>query len=319
MLSGKYLSIVIPTYNRANFLDFSLEIHIPMLREYNIQLYISDNASTDNTEQIMKKWMKEYPLLHYSRNKNNLGADLNFEKALKMPNTKYIWLLSDTYKIQDGSINYILKEILLKPNTIDMFVFNLENKLQHKSENYKNKNKLLSDLGGLMTCAAINVYNKDLIDNSDFKRYFKTNFIQMGIIFEYISDKKIQINWVQDYSLTSIKNMNLKKTNWSNTPKSFEIGCEDWTNFILSLPPSYTYENKIKCIMDFGKVSSLFSLKNLILLRADNLLNYEVYQKYNKYFAYTIDYPKWIILLLAIIPKAFFIILIQIYNNYKRR
>ena len=72
------LSIVIPTYNRADFLDYSLEIHIPLAKKYNVPIYIVDNASTDNTGEIVNKWMCEYVFLFYSRNKKNLGPDLNF-------------------------------------------------------------------------------------------------------------------------------------------------------------------------------------------------------------------------------------------------
>ena len=39
---NKKLSIVIPTYNRASFLDYSLETHIPLAKEYNISIYIFD-------------------------------------------------------------------------------------------------------------------------------------------------------------------------------------------------------------------------------------------------------------------------------------
>ena len=96
---NKKLSIVIPTYNRADFLDYSLEIHIPMLKEYGIEIAIFDNASTDNTEKVVSKWMEEYPYLSYHRSETNIGPDANFERALKYPDTEYIWLLGDTYEI----------------------------------------------------------------------------------------------------------------------------------------------------------------------------------------------------------------------------
>ncbi|MBV5277921.1 MAG: glycosyltransferase family 2 protein [Campylobacteraceae bacterium] len=111
MEQNKQLSIVIPTYNRADFLDYSLEVHIPLLEKYNIQIFISDNASTDNTREIVSKWMKEYKFLSYYQNETNIGPDANFEKALKLPDTEYIWLLSDTYQIPDDGISYLLSTI----------------------------------------------------------------------------------------------------------------------------------------------------------------------------------------------------------------
>ena len=58
MESNKQLSIVIPTYNRADFLDYSLKLHIPIVKKYNICIYISDNASTDNTKEVINKLVK---------------------------------------------------------------------------------------------------------------------------------------------------------------------------------------------------------------------------------------------------------------------
>ena len=35
-MQNNLVSILIPTYNRADFLDYSLGIHIPMIEKYNI-------------------------------------------------------------------------------------------------------------------------------------------------------------------------------------------------------------------------------------------------------------------------------------------
>lgn len=98
--------------------------------------------------------------------------------------------------------------------------------------------------------------------------------------------------------------------------RAFEIGCEDWTNFVMSLPPSYKLDNKMKCIMDFGKVSGLFTLKNLIVLRMRSLFDVDVFSKYKKMFSLTIYFPKPLVFLIAVFPK----ILIKItYAIYKQR
>ena len=73
--------------------------------------------------------------------------------------------------------------------------------------------------------------------------------------------------------------------------------------------------SKMKCIMEFGKVSSLFSLRNLVMLRLENILNINVFLKYRTLFKMTIDYPMPIIFLLAIAPRflvRLFLILVVI-------
>lgn len=306
---NKNLSIVIPTYNRADFLDYSLEVHIPMLKEYGIEIAIFDNASTDNTQEIVSKWMKEYDYLTYHKNETNIGPDANFEKALKYPDSEYVWLLGDTYMLTKQGINYFLEKI--KSKKYDAFVFNLANKLNNETKDYTDSNLLLSDLGALMTCLSCLIFSKELIDRANFLRYHNSYYIQTGIIFEDISNKNFLIHWVQFESVNALEHPTLKKRNWSQTKKVFDIACVSWTNFVMSLPSSYKLENKMKCIMDFGKVSGIFSLPNIILLRARDLLNLKIYNKYKKLFYFTVSYPKFLFLLLFI-PRFFIMLGIRL-------
>ncbi len=57
------LSIVVPTYNRANYINRFIELHLAQLCESNVALYVFDNASTDNTEQIVKSWQNKSDLI----------------------------------------------------------------------------------------------------------------------------------------------------------------------------------------------------------------------------------------------------------------
>jgi abequosyltransferase len=303
MIPNTLLSIIIPTYNRADFLDYSLEIHIPMARAYNVPIYISDNASTDSTKEVVEKWQQEYPLIHYYCNKRNIG-EINFEIALKLPKTEYVWLLGDTYQLPFEGIQYLLTVISKKDQNYDAFIFNLANTITDiDQQDYKNHNTLLYDIGALMTCLSCLVYHKSLINNGNFRRYYDTYFIQTGVILEDIAYRSFCIQWVQTLSVGSLIHPSLRKTNWSLTPKAFEIGCEKWTNFIFSLPPIYNIENKLKCLMDFGKISKLFTLKGLVLFRLRGILNYTTFKEYSHLFKLTIKFPLIFIFILSITPK----------------
>lgn len=300
-MKNKFISIVIPTYERADFLDYCLEVHIPMMKQYNIEICIFDNASTDYTEEIVSKWMKAYTYLSYHKNETNIGPDANFERALKYPDTDFVWLLGDTYQLPKDGISYLLE--LIKNKKHDAIVFNLANKLKLPTNDYTDSNLLLCDLGALMTCMSCLAFSKELLDRANFSRYYNSCFIQTGIIFEDISGKDFLIHWTQTESVDGLEHPTLQKTNWSHTPKAFEIGCEDWINFVMSLPPFYKLKNKMKCIMDFGKVSGLFAFKNLIMLRIANLLNFRIFNKYKELFRFTIDFPLTCIFLISITPR----------------
>ena len=319
MQANPFLSIVIPTYNRADFLDYCLEVHIPLVKAHNIQIFISDNASIDTTKEVVEKRMEKYPLISYRCNETNIGPDENIERALKYPETKYVWLLGDTSQIPSEGIGYVLNLISKNQKKYDTIVFNLFNKITNiGTQDYTDQNALLYDLGALMTCLSCLVFHKELIKKANFLRYRNSSFLQTGIIFEAIAGQPFYIHWVQPLSVCGINHPLLRKNAWSRAPTLFEIICRKWTNFIFSLPVSYELESKYKCLIDFGIASSIFTFRYLLYLRSSNILNYKTYKQYSHLFPLTIKYPKLIILLIALLPRGPLLLFYKSYKTLKR-
>lgn len=105
---NKNLSICIPTYNRAKFLDENLEKLIPLCKKYSISINISDNNSPDNTLDVVNKHKKKYKFLFYKKLEKNLGIDLNMDSVIEISDSKFSWLFSDDDIIDDDSIEIIL-------------------------------------------------------------------------------------------------------------------------------------------------------------------------------------------------------------------
>jgi len=109
------LSICIPTYNRENYLNEllkSIESQITESIIDSVQICISDNASTDNTETMVKKWQNSTNLkIIYSKNKTNIGPDLNYLKSVSIADGEFCWLMGSDDQIKEGAIQYVLEEI----------------------------------------------------------------------------------------------------------------------------------------------------------------------------------------------------------------
>ncbi|MHA1799870.1 MAG: glycosyltransferase family 2 protein [Candidatus Helarchaeota archaeon] len=59
-------------------------------------LIISDNASTDATEEICRRYQQKDPRIKYYRNKKNIGATNNFQKVLDLAESQYfMWAAHD--------------------------------------------------------------------------------------------------------------------------------------------------------------------------------------------------------------------------------
>lgn len=91
------LTIAIPTYNRARLLELCLDSIIDQVRSSpeNIEILLFNNASTDNTSEVARRYIAEYPNIHYSDNDKNYGPDYNIAKCFRHANAKYVWVFSD--------------------------------------------------------------------------------------------------------------------------------------------------------------------------------------------------------------------------------
>jgi len=81
-------SICIPTYNSAKFLRESLDSMVNQTYS-NKEIIISDNASTDETEKIVKEYVEKYKIKYY-RNDKNIGAEVNFTRCIELANGEFI-------------------------------------------------------------------------------------------------------------------------------------------------------------------------------------------------------------------------------------
>ncbi|WP_191018024.1 glycosyltransferase family 2 protein [Treponema zioleckii] len=104
------LSICIPTYNRAEYLEKSLESLVSQPEFAQIEVVISDNASTDNTEEVCRSYQKKYPNIVYFRNEENIH-DRNFPTALMRANGIYRKLYNDNMLHLSGSLRFLLELI----------------------------------------------------------------------------------------------------------------------------------------------------------------------------------------------------------------
>lgn len=120
------LSICIPTFNRADYLrDCLRSIFHENDSLEEIEVCVSDNASTDDTLAVIKDF-QNYNNFSYQRNEDNLGIPLNFIKVTSMASGRYIWLLGDDDVVTKDGIRHILNRIK-DHSGVDFFLFNCLN------------------------------------------------------------------------------------------------------------------------------------------------------------------------------------------------
>jgi glycosyltransferase involved in cell wall biosynthesis len=89
------VSIGLPVYNGERFLREALDSILSQTFE-DFELIISDNASTDKTEEICREYTAKDMRIRYYRNEKNLGAAKNYNRVFELSNGKYFkWAAHD--------------------------------------------------------------------------------------------------------------------------------------------------------------------------------------------------------------------------------
>lgn len=103
------VSIGIPTYNRANsYLRYSLRSAVSQSYK-NIEIIVSDNYSSDNTESVVKEFGD--PRIRYYRQKENIGPVRNRNFCLEQSQGQYFLLLFDDDVIDDDFISTCMESV----------------------------------------------------------------------------------------------------------------------------------------------------------------------------------------------------------------
>lgn len=90
------LSVCIPTYNRARYLDNLLTELVTQIGElkFSYELLIGDNCSTDATEEVVARYQDKLNI-RYFRRPSKLGSDRNLSELYRSAQGKYVLYHAD--------------------------------------------------------------------------------------------------------------------------------------------------------------------------------------------------------------------------------
>ncbi|WP_052746065.1 glycosyltransferase family 2 protein [Sulfurovum lithotrophicum] len=97
MTNNPPLSVIVPNYNNSRYIDECIGSVLAQTYK-NIEIIIIDDASTDGSQEILKKYEAEYPFIKVIFNEKNQGVTRNRDTAIRLASGDYITTLdSDDY------------------------------------------------------------------------------------------------------------------------------------------------------------------------------------------------------------------------------
>ena len=147
-MSQPILSICIPTYNRAEYLARTLDSIIAQPRFQStgdVEVIISDNCSTDDTQNVVNKYIEQYGnKIRYFRNNENI-YDKNLELAMARGQGVFLKAHNDTLIVRDGTLDKMCSfiEKYIKTKHIIFFLNKANSNTVHE---FNNANDFISHI-----------------------------------------------------------------------------------------------------------------------------------------------------------------------------
>lgn len=133
------LTIIIPTFNRARFLDLILSTMVEEISSLDsVSILVVDGCSTDTTQEVCTKYSNICSSFRSILLEEKGGVDKDIDIGVMHSTSEYCWLFCDDDSIMPGSVRAILEEILThEPDLMiinsSLYDFNMDDMLLEKS------------------------------------------------------------------------------------------------------------------------------------------------------------------------------------------
>lgn len=183
------ISIIIPTYNRANMLKNAINSILKQdYTEY--EIIVVDDCSKDNTQEILKQFSNSK--IYYYRNKINSGAGITRKNGYYNSNGQYIIFMDDDdYYLDTHFFSKCMNEFKKNKNVSfvsenSIIYYENINKYEFNPLNISSKIDGLEYLKGFQT-----KFNKP---NSTFTTIFRKDIVAKNGKIDILNDSSIYMN-----------------------------------------------------------------------------------------------------------------------------
>lgn len=106
-MTSEKITVVIPTYNKAEYIEQTIE---SVFRQTytDWEIVIVDDCSSDNTEQVVQKYLSEK--IRYFRHITNLGPGATFNDGIEKANTEYVTLIASDDVLLSNHLALVMNE-----------------------------------------------------------------------------------------------------------------------------------------------------------------------------------------------------------------
>lgn len=194
------LTIAIPTFNRSKYLDRSLSHISEQLFNNNIdqqvEIIVSDNASTDDTTDTVNRYIDKGLKIRYFKNRRNEGSEYNVFQCYKEATGKFVLIFGDDDILINDAIHKILCLIRSEGEIGVVFLRAYGFITDYLSElppftndgyvKYSESLDFIKKISYNVTFASSNVVNRSYFEKDKMIKYDGTNLMHAAITLDII-------------------------------------------------------------------------------------------------------------------------------------
>ena len=184
-MSTPLISICIPTYNRAVFLRPCLQSIADQFTDEEVRqqvdVFILDNQSADNTEEVALEFITAYPNIKYIRDTQKRPIAPGIIAAAGYADGEYIWVFSDDDLQMEHALKTIIK--IIEQDCPDAIISNLNTFSGSADNSIKNLLKINQDKLFTQRRDFFQYLNEKIFINIDLYTTFCSNWLLRKKIF----------------------------------------------------------------------------------------------------------------------------------------
>ena len=240
-MDNKVLTITIPSYNTAAFMDKNLPTFLDdeILKE--LEILLVNDGSTDSTLEIAKKYENEYPLTVRVIDKENGGHGSVINTGISAAQGKYFKVVDGDDWVNTENLKKLVRKLRTSTEDVILSPFNLffENTKKTKLVDYKqikpgiiyNINDVIADFEKISIHSV--TFKTSMLRQNNIKVrekcYYEDNEY---VLYSLCGAKTITyFEYPIEYYLTAQKNQSINNSNLFKNRKMFQMimeDCIDW-------------------------------------------------------------------------------------------
>ncbi|KMY86508.1 Glycosyltransferase involved in cell wall biogeneis [Candidatus Paraburkholderia calva] len=195
------LTVAIPTYTRANFLELNLQRLVEEARTLApglLEVVVSDNCSTDATPEVVARAQAQGLPIRYIRNMVDIGSDANIAQCFNEARSHYVQIMGDDDMYVSGTLSYLIDHLnKAEYGIVCLRPFGYENDPEKEYpggdasiETYDKVGDFLAAIGPYITFISACIINKRVQEEIDARQFCGSNLVQVHLIVNAVLQVK---------------------------------------------------------------------------------------------------------------------------------